>query len=288
MRAAKTKIYGPTGDVVSTAQAVAKVEPKKPPLSDEGASEVAVLLRAVADPNVDVEKAKAIEEMIERRRAAHAKKLFIQAFIDLQDALPEINRDGKIVAEGTSRAGKAYKQNTPYATFPNLYKTIKPILKRHGFALLCEPDAGKDGVGVIIRGQLVHTAGHQIEGVLPLQLETSGSKNNLQGVGSSISYGRRYMAITLCQIISKAPEDEDLDGNAPPKKAKGKQAEPEAEPEDDGKINMEQAQALQAKINDCGVPLEKFRSKYGEPAELPVAMLKEAMAACDDYKAKVA
>lgn len=270
-------------------QEVATIASKAPALSDEGASEVAILLKAVTDPLVDVAKARAIEEMIERRRAAHAKSLFIKDYIALQSELPEINRDGKIVIEG--KPGKA-GQKTPYATFPNLYREIKPILQKHHFGFVTQPDVGKDGIGIIVRGRLIHDGGHEIDGVLPLPLETSGSKNNLQGVGSSLSYGRRYLAILLCQIITSAAEDADLDGNAPrPKGKAGKSAAPDAEQQAEaagGAIDMEQAQVLAAKIKDSGVPLDRFCTKYGveTPAELPVAMFKEAIAALEHYKAQ--
>ena len=74
-----------------------------------------------------------------------------------------------------------------------------------------EPDIGTDG-RVIMRGHLDHVKGHGKTCAISLPLETSGNKNNVQGIGSSISYGKRYAAIALLNIVSHAPEDHDTDG----------------------------------------------------------------------------
>lgn len=269
----------PAAPKTAKGKTVAKVEPNKA-LSDEGASEVAMLLRAVTDPNVDVQKAQAIEGMIERRRAALAKAAFVKAYIALQSDLPEIDQDGKIVAEGVSRrSGKAYSQKSSYSTFPNLYRMVKPKLRAHGFGFLCAPDVGKDGVGIIMHGTLMHDAGHEFSGLLPLKLETSGSKNDLQGVGSSLSYGRRYLLITLCQIISRAPQDKDINGATP----EDVKSEDEV---DDNKITMEQAIQLREKIEASGLTAERFCTKYRikSPSDLPAADFNAAIAACDNFK----
>ena len=63
-----------------------------------------------------------------------------------------------------------------------------------------------------MRGHLDHVDGHGETCALPLPFETL-EKNNLQGVGSSLSYGRRYALINLCSIISHAATDRDTDGS---------------------------------------------------------------------------
>jgi hypothetical protein len=46
---------------------------------------------------------------------------------------------------------------------------------------------------------------------MTLPLDTSGSKNNVQAVGSSTSYGKRYTATLLLNIRTKGEDD---DGHA--------------------------------------------------------------------------
>jgi hypothetical protein len=45
---------------------------------------------------------------------------------------------------------------------------------------------------------LSHELGHSEETTMTLPLDTSGSKNNVQAVGSSTSYGKRYTATACC------------------------------------------------------------------------------------------
>ncbi len=48
---------------------------------------------------------------------------------------------------------------------------------------------------------------------MPLPLDTSGSKNNIQGMGSSLTYGKRYLVTAMLNIVT---EGEDKDGNDNP------------------------------------------------------------------------
>jgi hypothetical protein len=56
----------------------------------------------------------------------------------------------------------------------------------------------------------MHSAGHVEEYSMPLALDTSGSKNETQGAGSTMSYARRYLLKSIFNIIE---EGEDNDGN---------------------------------------------------------------------------
>jgi hypothetical protein len=171
---------------------------------------LAIIASAAANPNVDVAKMKELLAMQREIATEQARMAFTEAFIAMK--LPTIRRDGRIEIEGRhGKKGGAMR----YATFENINSVIEPILRQHGFAMWFEPDIGEDGK-IVMRGHLDHIRGHGKSCAISLPLETSGAKNNVQGVGSSISYGKRYAAIALLNIVSHAPEDQDLDGNAPP------------------------------------------------------------------------
>ena len=76
------------------------------------------------------------------------------------------------------------------------------------FKILPRPEGGLNVCAV-----LRHTGGHTETGdPMPVPLDTTGGKNNLQGYGSSLSYGKKYAAFAALNIIT---EGEDTDGNQP-------------------------------------------------------------------------
>ncbi len=59
-------------------------------------------------------------------------------------------------------------------------------------------------------GVLRHEAGHKEEAELVLPADVSGDKNPVQAVGSSLSYGQRYVTKLLLNLASrKLGEDDD-------------------------------------------------------------------------------
>lgn len=232
---------------------------------------LALIASAAADPRVDPAKMSALVAIHKEIKADAAREAFTQAYIELQHELPSITATGRIVIEGKS--GKR-GQNTPYATFNEINRVTKPILKQHGFALRFEPDVGADGK-IVMRGTLEHIGGHSASCAMSLPLETSGSKNNVQGVGSSISYGKRYCAIALLNIVSHAPEDADLDGNEPSKVV------------DEKPITAPQLAELTERIQDSGAALENVLASFEIDAlkDLPAHRFNEAIQRCANFKA---
>lgn len=243
---------------------------------------LAVIAAAAADPACQPDKMRALLDMQKEIKAEEARIAFTRAYSALQEKLPSINARGRIEIPGKS--GKA-GQSTAYATFNEIHKVTKPILREFGFTLSCAPDAMPDG-RLIMRGALDHIEGGAKTGMIVLPIESSGSKNNVQGVGSAISYGKRYLAITLLNLVSHASEDIDDDGQAAGKLAK-EQAE-HAQDEVIEALTPKQIKDLNTAIDFCGVGTEKFCEKYkiAKVDELPPAMLADAMQACRDFADK--
>jgi hypothetical protein len=270
-------IVPPKEETVRERKAVVKLAP--PPAPEDGADDLIILARAAANPKVDPAKMQALREIMKDIRQERREEAFTRDFIALQADLPEIDKDGRITINPKETARDQRQQVTPFSTFENIHRVCMPILRGHSFAMWHEVDIGKDGVGVVVRSFLKHTGGHQTTSAIPLVLDTTGSKNNNQGAGSSISYGKRYNTIALLNIISKAPQDMDLDGAAK------KDAEQEAA---NALINGSQAKELLKEINDSGIAPSRFLDKYGIKAahELPARYFEEAKKALRNYKAQ--
>lgn len=216
-----------------------------------------VIAEATLNPACDVGKMQALLDMQRQIEDRDAVKEFNRNFIALQEALPTIRQDGKIVIPAKEgRAGQA----TPYATFNNIMKAIKPLLVKHGFALSfsTEPAAER----LLVKGTL-EGHGHARSTAFPLPAETSGSKNNVQGWGSSMSYGKRYCTIALLNIVSEAREDADNDGF--------KQV-------DDGPISEAQLKTLIKMADEAGADKAKFCGvmQVDSMADIPTSRFEEA------------
>lgn len=247
-------------------------------------SMLAIIAEAASNPAVNPDNMRALLDMQKEIAAEERRQAFDAAFIALQADLPVIDKDGKIEIrkkdERGERAG-ALQQATPYATFEAIMDAIQPLLTKHGFGLSFETKSLNDRLLVI--GHLIGH-GHERSTEFPLPAETSGSKNNVQGWGSSMSYGKRYCTIALLNIRSRAPQDRDADGHYGRfVNAKGGGLAQEAPPVET--ISETQQMNLIEAIEGCGVPMAKFLDHYGikKVADLPADLYGAAVKACQDY-----
>jgi hypothetical protein len=264
--------------------AVAKAEPQ---------NLLEALFRAISDPLVDGAKVHVMLDARERLMKEQAAVAFMRGYIRLQAVLPSINKDG-LIDQGETRSGRKGSKSR-YATYENINAVTKPILTEEQFGMLLLPDVGADGTGIIIRGQLGMVCQTQYGEIVHIERctiavppETSGSKNAAMGVGSSLSYGKRYGAIALLNLVSHAPDDRDTDARA------AKKAQPSGDASDiqaqTEYLTPKQVTDLEAAITDCGIGAEKFCAHYQikEVGDLDPKLLPEALKACRDYKAKKA
>lgn len=168
---------------------------------------MSVIARAAADPNVDIDKLERLLEMQERVIARNARAAYYDALAEMQPKLPVIAERGAI---STDR-GKTVQST--YALWEDVNEAIRPILAEHGFSLSFKVRRTENEI--ITTGVLAHRDGHREETELALPTDNSGSKNAVQAVGSSTSYGKRYTAFALLNITSAGEDDDGQAGGAP-------------------------------------------------------------------------
>lgn len=169
----------------------------------ETATLLDVIRQAVSNPSVDPNKIEKFMDLYERAEARGAKAAYFTALSAMQDELPIIQERGMIKIGGNDKAGQKY------ALWEDINKAIKPVLTVHGFALSFR--TGMTDSKITVTGVLSHSGGHSEETTIHLPSDTSGSKNAVQAVGSSTSYGKRYTASALLNLTTG---DVDDDGNA--------------------------------------------------------------------------
>lgn len=173
----------------------------------------AIIERASRDPTVDIDKMERLVRMKLDMDARDAKGAYLSALAEMQPKLPVISKRGVISKNEKDASGnKTGRQEamTKYARWEDVVEGITPVLAAHGFSLsfrVAQPTPER----VAISGVLGHRAGHTEETTLSLPIDNTGAKNNVQGWGSSVSYGKRYVAFALLNISARGEDD---DGNA--------------------------------------------------------------------------
>lgn len=119
------------------------------------------------------------------------------ALAALQGELPVIPNTEKARIRTNSGEGYAYS----YADLGTIMPIIAPLLAKHGLAFVCLPTRRDDGAALLV-GMLVHTSGQRLTGELPITGRTP------QEIGSSLTYGRRYLLCCLTGVVT----DDDDDG----------------------------------------------------------------------------
>lgn len=158
------------------------------------------LINAAMNPDIDADKMERMLAMYERMEARKAKVEFDEALAAMLPEIPEIGKTGVATSSGDKLLYK-------FAKWDQMNRIIRPILQKHGFALTFRTQEHEKGVlvtGVLSRG------GHSETTSLLQSLESASSAMNAnQARGNAVSYGKRYTAAALLNIITTDEEDND-------------------------------------------------------------------------------
>jgi hypothetical protein len=166
-------------------------------------------------PHPSVEELERLLSQRHQRGNAHARKQFEIAFSRLQVALPLLSENGEI----RDRDGRLAHT---YALWEDINEVVKPILTEYGFSLWFRTSVEANRIAVT--AVLSHVGGHREETTLSFPSDLTGNKNAVQAIGSSTSYGKRYTASALLNLVSRG-EDDDGAAASQPSRISADQAE---------------------------------------------------------------
>ena len=146
---------------------------------------------------IPVEKMEQLFALHQKIEADKSRREFDAAFAQMQPELPIITKSGKA------------HHGTAYAKWEDIVEDITPIIARYGFGISFRVKSSANALDVTC--VLSHKSGHREETGYTLPLDTTGSKNPIQAIGSSTSYGKRYTACALLNIVTRE-EDDDANG----------------------------------------------------------------------------
>lgn len=162
-----------------------------------------VIAAAAANPKVDVDKMRALLEMQERIMAREAEIAFTEAMGRVQNAVPRIVKDRKIIVKGSLRS--------KYAALEDIDRVVRPLILAEGFSLLYSTeDVPPKATKLILT--VKHRLGHKEPFSLVLPIDNSEFRSPAQNAASTVSFGKR---ILLCMAFNIITVDEDKDGNPP-------------------------------------------------------------------------
>lgn len=180
--------------------------PATPVATSESASAavMAMIAQAASDPRVDPAK---MRELLELRREVVKDEAAIEArraYSRVCRKMPRITKHGAI------DFGKGQKP-IHYAKWEDVVDAIRPIYEAEEFTLSFDTRE-RVGGGLVVTAKLEHDNGHVITSEFPVPLDTSGGKQNIQGMGSSGSYGQRYATKNLFNLIFEGEDDDGKQG----------------------------------------------------------------------------
>jgi len=160
------------------------------------------IIMAAIQKNYDPAFIEKMMDLAERNERNIARRSYVKAMADWRSNAPEIVKD-KHVKFQTSKGTTEYK----HASLGNVTKSISNSMGPFGLSphWTTEQPDGKIKVTCII----THEGGHSESTSLTAGSDQTGNKNDIQAVGSTISYLERY---TLLALTGLATEDMDDDG----------------------------------------------------------------------------
>lgn len=189
----------------------------------------------------------------------------------------EIGELAKALAEAQGKFTFALKTSTAdmgakggrrkYADLQSVIDAVKPELTAHGLAVVQAPMPNANGIS--LRTTLMHSSGQWIAGQIDLPIDRMGG---IQGMGSALTYARRYALSAMVGIAS----DEDDDGEASMQAAKKYKAEQVQQSRQQAAVNnpdpatKAQLQALMARFHERGLSsregyLSELADFFGRP-----------------------
>ena len=152
------------------------------------------MLQIAVEQGADLDKLEKLMELQERWEKNEAKKAYTNAMSEFRSECPTILK--------TKQA-----HNSTYAGLAETISQIKGLLSKNGLSHSWRTEQGEGTITVTCC--ITHSQGHSECTSLSAGADSSGSKNSIQAIGSTVTYLERY---TLVAILGLASSDQDDDG----------------------------------------------------------------------------
>ena len=173
-------------------------------------SMLAMVERLALDDRVDAGKLETVMRVANQQQDREQEKQFYQDKNRAVRAMPVIRKDGKIVIANKQDPNNRALDRVQghFEKWTDVQRAVTPVLDAHNLTLTHK--IGFTESKTIVIAVLTHDNGYREEsGEMGLPLDTSGGKNNVQGAGSSQTYGMRYTTRAICGLRLEGGQDDD-------------------------------------------------------------------------------
>jgi hypothetical protein len=186
---------------ISTVDSKNAIKQQKPTMKVGEINALYLIDRAIEN-NIDIEKFEKLITLAQMLEQEKAKRDFFEALSKFQSNLPPIYKDS-VVNMGYGKP----KYN--YASLPKIIEDIQKPLGDNGLSYRWEIDNSTEKIKVTC--YVMHNGGYEIDTFIEADKDASPGKSNVQAIGSTISYLKRY---TLCALLGIGTADPDDDAQA--------------------------------------------------------------------------
>lgn len=160
------------------------------------------LFKQAIEKNASVETLERLMKIRQEIKNETAKEVFNTELNALQEEIPVIEPDCEVKnPDGSVR----YR----YASLRRIMEVIQPLLSKHGFSVSFETDKTEKGEVKVIC-ILRHILGHSEKSSFIIPMETSKYMSDIQKMGSTLTYAKRYALNSMLNITTS--DDSDNDG----------------------------------------------------------------------------
>ena len=222
-------------------------------------SMLSTISRLALDPRCDMDKLERLISLQDRMEAKTALEAFNAAFAEMQCEMPSVEK----------RTENTHTKKM-YADLDDINYAVRPVMAKFGFGVSFK--IVNQANGVSITGILMHKAGHREETTMILPLDTGAGRSAVQSVGSTTTYGKRYVMCALLNITSG--DDNDNDGYVEPS---------------DQLVTPAQARQVQALLDKCSEAVHaNFEKMYGDPGQIAKSAFDGVVAGLNNSISKAA
>lgn len=221
------------------------------------------IVQVAIEQGANVEQLERMWALQMQYEANEARKQFVAAMAQFKAEPPKLMKNKKV--SYANRGGDVTEYM--HATLGSITDAIGAALSVVGISYRWE--TLQEGAQITVSCILTHAAGHAEKTTLAAAPDSSGGKNSIQAVGSTVTYLQRY---TLLAATGMATEDQDTDGVPPPTQ--------------DDFVSQDQAANLQALIDEVKADKDKFLThmKVSAISEIPATHYDKAVHALEQKR----
>ncbi|MDA3807560.1 MAG: ERF family protein [Thiomicrorhabdus sp.] len=170
------------------------------------------LMQMVLEKGGDISSLEKLMDLQERAQANQAKQGFFNAMSDFQASLPVIEKTGKASFPTKDQQGRVNgKMEYDFAKLEDIAKLIRPAIKSCGLSYRFEQSTASGRYRVVCI--VSHREGHSEQTEMEAPADSSGKKNPIQQIASTISYLRRYTLTGALGIIVGGEDNDAVDNS---------------------------------------------------------------------------